>query len=139
MYAFLLAKLPAKSTELFVNSWFAVLTVIFPLVVNSDSTFGFVMALVFGALFGFGFGLYYSLHLANFYKIVPVDKKAEFVGLYAFFGYIFRFLPPAIYVIVVEAYNDHSLAVMAIAIGNVIAIIICAFIDFEKGERDAQT
>ena len=74
---------------------------------------------------GIGFGLFYSLNMANFMKLVPAKNKSEFLGLFGFFGFAFRFVPAAVYGAIVEASNSHDFAYMSIAIWNVLALIVC--------------
>ena len=124
-----------KSIQIGTIIWFIIFTAYFALVVNKPGSFP--LAVIGAIMAGIGFGLWYSLNLAHFMKLIPHDKKAEFVGLYSFCGYLPRFLPPIVYNVVVESINDHITAFLTLLIWFGLGLIICFCIDFEKGERDA--
>ena len=48
-----------------------------------------------------GFGLFYSVEIANYMKLVPASSKAEFTALYGTFAYAPRFIPPLAYAVIV--------------------------------------
>ena len=95
------------------------------------------LALVGAAIVGVGFGLFYSMNMANFMKLVPVQHKSEFVGLFGFFGFAFRFVPAAVYGAIVEGTNSHEYAFVSIGIWNILAFAVCLLINFDQGESDA--
>jgi MFS-type transporter involved in bile tolerance (Atg22 family) len=134
-YSFCLNKISPKKHQLFINVLFIAFIIYFSLALQPDSL---VLGIVGAVIVGIGFGLFYSLNMANFMKVVPAAHKSEFVGLMGFFGFAFRFVPAAVYGAIVEATNSHAYAFMSIGIWNVLAFLICLTIDFEKGEKDAQ-
>ena len=82
----------------------------------------------------------FFFHLPSFFlwQIIPSKKKAEFVGLYSFFGYIFRWVPPLVYLAIVEVTNDQMIAFLSITIYMVLATVVLLFVNFEKGEEEAK-
>ena len=71
------------------------------------------------------------------WQIIPAEQKAEFVGLYGFMGYIFRWVPPLVYLAIVEVTNDQMIAFLSITIYMVLATVVLLFVNFEKGEEEA--
>ena len=68
---------------------------------------------------------------------MPPNQKAEFVGLYSFASYIFRWVPPLVYAAIIEVTNDQMIAFLSITIYMVVALVLLFFINFEKGEEEA--
>ncbi len=134
VYSFCLNSISPKKHQLFINVLFIGFIVFFSLALKPNSL---ALGIVGAVIVGIGFGLFYSLNMANFMKVVPAAHKSEFVGLMGFFGFAFRFVPAAVYGAIVEATNSHEYAFMSIAIWNILAFFICLTIDFEKGEKDA--
>ena len=71
------------------------------------------------------------------WQIIPAEQKAEFVGLYGFMGYIFRWVPPLVYLAIVEVTNDQMIAFLSITIYMVLATVVLLFVNFERGEEEA--
>jgi MFS-type transporter involved in bile tolerance (Atg22 family) len=123
--------------------WFIIFVVYFSTAVTSkkkaDNGFSehFELAVVGSIMVGIGFGLWYSLNLAHFMKIIPANKKTEFTGLFSAIGYLPRFAPPLLYAALVEATNAHTIAFLSLGLWFLIGLGFLMCIDFEKGEKDA--
>jgi MFS-type transporter involved in bile tolerance (Atg22 family) len=123
--------------------WFILFVVFWSTAVTSkkkaDNGFSehFELAVVGSIMVGIGFGLWYSLNLAHFMKIIPANKKTEFTGLFSAIGYLPRFAPPLLYAALVEATNAHTIAFLSLGLWFLIGLGFLVCIDFEKGEKDA--
>lgn len=137
LYAFVLVKyLRPKTIQIMANVWLIVFVCGFTLFVNKPGQFA--AAVVAGMAIGVGFGLFYSVEIANYMKIIPVNQKAEFAALYGFFSYLPRFIPPLVYASIVHALNDHQIAFLSIGVYLVISLMLLLCIDLDKGEADAR-
>jgi UMF1 family MFS transporter len=136
LYSYSLAyRFSNKSLQIGTIVWFILFVLYFGLVVNGPSSFG--VALPGAMMAGVGFGLWYSLNPAHYMKMIPSDRKAEFVGLYSFCAYLPRFLPPLVYNGFVEGLNDHQMAFLSLILWFVLGLIFAVFIDYEQGALDA--
>lgn len=123
--------------------WFIAFIIFFSTAVTSskkaESGFNeqFPLAIIGALMVGIGFGLWYSLNLAHFMKIIPANKKTEFTGLFSAIGYLPRFAPPLLYAGLVEATNAHTIGFLSLGLWFVIGLGFLVCIDFEKGETDA--
>ena len=61
----------------------------------------------------------------------------RYVALYGAFGYFFRWIPPLIYLAIVQATANQQVAFMSIAVWMVIALILLCFVDLQRGHIDA--
>ena len=52
-------------------------------------------------------------------------------------GYIFRWVPPLVYLAIVEVTNDQMIAFLSITIYMVLATFVLLFVNFKKGEDEA--
>ena len=52
-------------------------------------------------------------------------------------GYIFRWVPPLVYLAIVEVTNDQMIAFLSITIYMVLATVVLLFVNFKKGEDEA--
>jgi MFS-type transporter involved in bile tolerance (Atg22 family) len=121
--------------------WFIIFVVYFSTAVTSkkkaDNGFSehFELAVVGSIMVGIGFGLWYSLNLAHFMKIIPANKKTEFTGLFSAIGYLPRFAPPLLYAALVEATNAHTIAFLSLGLWFLIGLGFLMCIDFERARK----
>ena len=56
----------------------------------------------------------------------------RYVGLYGGFGYFFRWIPPLIYLGIVQATDNQQIAFISIAAFMVIALVLVLFVDLKQ-------
>jgi MFS-type transporter involved in bile tolerance (Atg22 family) len=52
---------------------------------------------ILGAIYGILLAMFFTVNPALFASLIPPSREAEFMGLYVFFAYLFRWLPLIIY------------------------------------------
>ena len=90
----------------------------------------------FAPICGAYFGLFFAMQSLIFSNFIPVGEEAVCYGLQAFSSSVVRWIPPLVYSAIVQATNDHRLALIHICIFYLAAAISMVFVDFEKGKAD---
>ena len=71
-------------------------------------------------------------------SLVPAGEEAKFLGFWVFAGRLGTILPPLLYTGIVQALNDHRIGQIHIAGYTVVAALIIATIDFDRGAKDVE-
>ena len=91
---------------------------------------------LFAPVAGSYFGLFFAMQSLIFSNFIPVGEEAGCYGLQAFSGAVIRWIPPLVYSTIVQATNDHRVALIHLSIFYLLAAISMIFVDFEKGKAD---
>lgn len=125
-----------KAIQILCLVWMLAANCIFALFVHRPRQF--TGGLVAGVVTGIGLGAYYSSEISNLMKLVPGAKKSEFVALYGTASYLPRFIPPLVYASIVQQLNDHQIAMLTLSVYILLGLVVCLFVDFEKGQAEAE-
>ena len=124
----------AKNMYIFLMVFACLCNGILPFLINQPEQVLAVYA--FAPFAGCYFGLFFAMQSLIFSNFIPVGEEAGCYGLQAFSSSIIRWISPLIYSAIVQATNDHRIALLHICIFYICGCISMVFVDFKKGIAD---
>lgn len=98
----------------------------------------FIEGIAVAVFFGIFVAWYFSGDYPGFAMLIPQGSEAEFVGIFGFFAYAPRSIAPAVYFAIVQATNQHQLALLHLNLYTIVAFVLLLGIDFKKGAQQAK-
>ena len=136
LYGRCVKRIGAKSAYIALMLFSFVCNTGLPFIVNKPEQA--MYAYFFAPIAGMYFGLFYAMQSAVFTNFIPVGEEAACYGLQNFSGVVIRWIPPLVYTAIVQATNDHSVAILHVVIFYLAGAAVMATIDFEKGRKDVR-
>ena len=91
---------------------------------------------LFAPVAGAYFGLFYAMQPVIFSNFIPVGEEAACYGLLSFSSVAIRWIPPLVYGAIVQASNDHRVAIMHVVVFYLMGALMMTTVDFDKGRND---
>merc|ERR1712072_931467 len=96
-----------------------------------------ITLLIAGLGYSIGLSWYFSVTFPILESMIPKETAASFIGIYTFATNLGGFMGPLAYSAIVQATNNHRLAIIIMPVFNLIAGLILHTVDFQLAREQA--